>query len=375
MSTQDQQPATTLRLASGNGPITRSILPHPPRDALPSELPIISLAPLFSPSSSLSSRLEVAKQIHQAATTNGFFYITSHGISSSVIQEAQESAFRFFRSPVSEKEKASMHNSLYKYGWKPPRTQRLNPFESVDHRESFSWRYDPRYDPNVRNIEEEIPDEVKAMIKHDPDDYPWSAVPPEFKAAVIRYFQAVLQLGRILQRAFALSLGLEETAFDEKSRWPDLGMAVNYYPPLSGGVSGEKEEEGDKTKVSIGSHTDFQLFTILGQDEVGGLQVLSRSGQWLNAKPIPGTFVVNFGDYMQRITNDKYVSTVHRVQNYSGKERLSMAFFFGFNLNETCEVLESCVEEGEEPKYEAVSCWEWTQRRVRMMHDVKGDGS
>ncbi|CCC14885.1 unnamed protein product [Sordaria macrospora k-hell] len=340
MSTTDQHP-TTLRLASGNGPITRSILPHPPRDALPSELPIISLAPLFSSSSSLASRMEVAQQIRQAATTNGFFYIKDHDVPSSIIQEAETAAFTFFRSPTSLKEKASMHNSLYKYGWKPPRTQRLNPFESVDHRESFSWRYDPRYDPSVNDLAE-IPEEVMRFIKHDADDYPWSAVPLEFKGPVIGYFQAVLGLGRVLQRAFAL-----------------------------------RQKMGDETRVSIGSHTDFQLFTILGQDQVGGLQVLSRSGQWLNAKPIPGTFVVNFGDYMQRITNDKYVSTVHRVQNYSGRERLSMAFFFGFNLNETCEVLDSCVdvEKGEEKKYEAVSCWEWTQRRVRMMHDVKGGGS
>ncbi|KAJ4382529.1 hypothetical protein N0V85_008545 [Neurospora sp. IMI 360204] len=371
MSTPNQQ-TTTLRLASGNGPITRSILPHPPRDALPSELPIISLAPLFS--SSLHDRLQVAQQIRQAATTNGFFYIKDHQISSSVVQEAEDAAFGFFRGPTEEKARASMHKSLYKYGWKPPHTQRLNPFESVDHRESFSWRYDPRYDPSVSKVEE-IPEEVRVMIKHDPDDYPWSAVDPAFKAAIIRYFQAVLQLGRVLQRAFALSLGLQETAFDSKSRWPDLGMAVNYYPPLSMEDSEKEQKKGDETKVSIGSHTDFQLFTILGQDEVGGLQVLSRSGQWLNAKPIPGTFVVNFGDYMQRITNDKYVSTVHRVQNYSGKERLSMAFFFGFNLNETCKVLDSCVEEGVGPKYEAISCWEWTQRRVKMMHDVKGKGS
>jgi len=81
--------------------------------------------------------------------------------------------------------------------------------------------------------------------------------------------------------------------------------------------------------------------------------------------------VVNFGDYMQRITNDRFLSTVHRVQNRSGKERLSMAFFFGFNLNESCGVLDTCVEEGEEKKYDEVSCYEWTQRRLKAMHQSK----
>ncbi|KAJ3563339.1 hypothetical protein NPX13_g8238 [Xylaria arbuscula] len=97
---------------------------------------------------------------------------------------------------------------------------------------------------------------------------------------------------------------------------------------------------------------------MLWQDSIGGLQVLNRQGQWINAKPVPGTFVVNIADYMQRITNDRYVSTVHRVQNYSGNERISMAFFFGFNLNESCGVLDSCVAEGEEKKYDEVSSLE-----------------
>jgi isopenicillin N synthase-like dioxygenase len=80
----------------------------------------------------------------------------------------------------------------------------------------------------------------------------------------------------------------------------DILKSVNYYPPLEQ-VNVPTDEE---TEVSIGSHTDFQLFTMLWQDNAGGLQVLNRQGQWINAKPIEGTFVVNIADYMQRITND-----------------------------------------------------------------------
>ncbi|KAJ2998095.1 hypothetical protein NUW58_g431 [Xylaria curta] len=137
------------------------------------------------------------------------------------------------------------------------------------------------------------------------------------------------------------------------------------YPPLPGSPTPAQQGEAE---FSIGSHTDFQLFTILWQDNNGGLQVLNRQGQWIRATPIPGTFVVNIADYMQRITNDRYVSTVHRAQNFSGKERISMPFFFGFNLNESCGVLDSCVAEGEEKKYSEISCEEWVQRRARAMH-------
>jgi len=367
MASPPSPPATTtLWLSSGNGPVSRTILSTPLRDALPSEVPIIDISPIFSPS--LSARTAVAQQIRTAATTNGFFYLTGHGIPAPVTESARQAALDFFRLPSDVKEKVHTSRSehhKYKVGWKPCSSLRINPFESPDQRESFSWRYDPRYDPSVGDLKD-IPEEVAAFMKHDGDGFPWSATREsvsQFEDAVVPCWQAGLKLGRAMLRSMALALDLEETAFDAKFSHPDAAIAINYYPSQDPG-SGERD-------VSIGSHTDFQLFTILWQDEVGGLQVLDREGQWLRARPIEGAFVVNFGDYMQRITNDRFLSTVHRVQNRSGKERLSMAFFFGFNLNESCGVLDTCVEEGEEKKYDEVSCYEWTQRRLKAMHQSK----
>ncbi|KAK0610766.1 hypothetical protein B0T14DRAFT_529070 [Immersiella caudata] len=365
MSTTTTSSPTTLWLATGNGPISRPILPHPPRDALPSEIPLIDISPILSPS--LSARQSVATQIRHAATTSGFFYMTGHGIPTPVTEAARRASLDFFRQDNDTKKK--VHTSLsehhkYKVGWKGNQELQINPFESRDQRESFSWRYDARYDPSVEDTDK-IPEEVAAFLKTDSDGFPWSKTGdvPHFEKAVVECWQAVLELGRALVRNMALALGLQETAWDEKFAYPDAAVALNWYPTQKPG-SGEKD-------VSIGSHTDFQLFTILWQDEVGGLQVLDREGRWLRARPMEGTFVVNFGDYMQRITNDRFLSTVHRVQNRSGKERLSMAFFFGFNLNESCGVLDTCVEEGEEMKYEEVSCFEWTQRRLKAMHQAK----
>ena len=78
-------------------------------------------------------------------------------------------------------------------------------------------------------------------------------------------------------------------------------------------------------------------------------------------------------DYLQRITNDLYTSTVHRAINTSGHERVSMPFFFGFNLNETCGVLPSCVSEATPARYEEIGCEEWVRRRAGAMHDVKAE--
>jgi isopenicillin N synthase-like dioxygenase len=74
-------------------------------------------------------------------------------------------------------------------------------------------------------------------------------------------------------------------------------------------------------------------FTILNQDMIGGLEILNKNGIYVPAKPIRGTFVVNVGDFLQRISNDKFVSTVHRVRNTSGLSRYSIPFFFSFNMD------------------------------------------
>lgn len=119
--------------------------------------------------------------------------------------------------------------------------------------------------------------------------------------------------------------------------------------------------EADMAKpveVGLGSHTDLQCFTLLWQDMTGGLQVLNNEGQWIKATPVKDTFVVNIGDFLQRLSNDKFKSTVHRVFNRAPVDRISMPFFFGFNFNETCGVLPTCTDEDNPPKYEPISCGE-----------------
>ncbi|KAB5518072.1 hypothetical protein GE09DRAFT_1179131 [Coniochaeta sp. 2T2.1] len=355
----DEPPTTQLRLASGNGPVSCTILRTPPRDASPSEIPIIDVSPLFS--SSVTDRAGVAAQIRSAARNNGFFYICGHGISPDVTQAAYKGCLDFFRQRDELKEPAHNRQSSYFNGWKPSRTTRVNPFESVDNRQSFGWTYDPNYDPSVPDTKA-IPAHIAQYLRTEKNGFPWKATDnlPYFQTAVLTYWRACLALARKLVRAFALSLDLPEDFFDAKFACPDASLALNYYPPLP--------PSQPTDEVSIGSHSDFQLFTMLWQDHQGGLQVLNRDGQWLNANPIPGTFVVNIGDYLQRITNDLYVSTVHRAVNTSGKERISMPFFFGFGMHESCGVLDTCVKDGERKKYEEIGCAEWVARRLGATH-------
>jgi isopenicillin N synthase-like dioxygenase len=366
---------TQLRLASPNGIITRTVLKSPLRDALPSEMPIIDISPIYSPS--LSERRAVAQQIRAAAQNMGFFYIKNHGIPEDVTQDAYEACLAFFRQDMETKMKATYENAKWDNGYRAPDTQRLNPYEGIDVRESFSYLYDPLYDPAVGEEGlDAIPEEVKRHLHNE--EYPWEKTSnlPRLKESMVKHIGECLKLARALTRCFALSLGLEETIFDDKVKYPDASYGLNYYPPIaqkSTETTGStatmlQDNDGDEDRVSIGSHTDFQLFTILWQDSHGGLQVLNKQGQWLRAKPIDGTLVVNLGDFMQRITNDAYISTVHRARNYSGKERVSIPFFWGFGLHETCSVV--VVGEGEKKKYEDIKCDDWVRKRIEGMLEV-----
>ncbi|KZL84809.1 2og-fe oxygenase superfamily protein [Colletotrichum incanum] len=363
------EPETTLlHLASGNGPVTRRILCTPLRDALPTEIPIIDISLAFS--LELADRKSVAQQIREAATTSGFFYLVNHGIDSYITDSAHAACLEYFRQDEKTKMRSWVGKSRYFNGYKPPGSQRINKSESVDVRESFSWTYDPRFDPDVADVQV-IPEEARQFLRIE--DFHWDGTSnmPHFKEAIIRYWRSCMKLARVLVRTFALSLELPEDYFDAKFAYPDAALALNYYPPLAHAPG--NADSAANTQVSIGSHTDFQLFTILWQDAVGGLQVLNRRGQWIRAAPIPGTFVVNIADYLQRITNDLYVSTVHRAQNLSGEERISMPFFFGFGLHESCGVLDTCVKDGERPKYDEIGCEAWVQIRARAMHKVESD--
>ncbi|KAG6024277.1 hypothetical protein E4U41_001822 [Claviceps citrina] len=358
-------PKHIVRVASPTGPVSRTVLQTPLRDARPSEMPVIDVSGIFS--ASLAHRQSVARQVGHAAANTGFFYIRNHGIPPAVVQDAYHAALAFYRQDLRDKLEASIAQSGHYNGYRAPDTQRLNPDEGVDVRESFSIAYDPRLDPEVRRIED-IPADAMAHMHLEEHHFTKTAGVPDFKRAMTTYFTACLALARALTRTFALSLDLAETALDSKVAYPDVALNLNYYPPIMPPAAVDAS-----ARVSIGSHTDFQLFTILWQDMVGGLQVLTRDGQWINAKPMPETFVVNIADCLQRITNDKYVSTVHRAQNWSGKERLSLAYFWGFGLHETCEVLDSCVPAGEEKKYADIKCVDWVRKRVADMTELDAE--
>ena len=147
---------------------------------------------------------------------------------------------------------------------------------------------------------------------------------PEFRATVLEYMAALTRLGHTLLSGIALRLGLDESYFDDRyTREPLTLFRIFSYPP-SAQTGGEQ--------WGVGEHTDYGLLTILRQDDAGGLEVKSSSRR-IPAPPIPGSFICNIGDMLDRMTGGRYRSTPHRFKNVARCNRLSFPFFFDPNFN------------------------------------------
>lgn len=182
----------------------------------------------------------------------------------------------------------------------------------------------------------------------------WPSAYPDLRPKVYRYYNHAMALARKLIQAFALSLDLPETYFDEMTTFPMIHFRMLHYPP---------QEKQDSRDIGIGAHTDYTFFTLVKQEEVAGLQVLNANGIWIDAQPVPGTYVVNVGDFFSWATNGAFKSTVHRVLNLSGAERFSMPFFFAPNPEATVDVVPSCRVEGESNK--GIVAGEYFMERLR----------
>jgi isopenicillin N synthase-like dioxygenase len=171
----------------------------------------------------------------------------------------------------------------------------------------------------------------------------WPDFLPGWKESVQGYFDVMERLSFRLLDGLALSLDLPWGYFDFGLPDAMTSLRLLRYPS-------QPDADGVR-QVGAGAHTDWGVLTILAQDEIGGLQIRLRSGDWIEAPPIPGTFIVNIGDMMARWTNDLYASTEHRVLNRSSHTRHSVAFFMDTNYHTRVECLPTCCSPDNPPRY------------------------
>ena len=169
---------------------------------------------------------------------------------------------------------------------------------------------------------------------------------------MLAYYDACAALGARLHRAFARDLGLEPDFFADKFDRPMATLRLLRYPAAA------------EERIGAGEHTDYGNLTLLATDDVGGLEVRTRAGDWIEAPPRAGAFIVNIGDCLMRWTNDVYVSTPHRVVNRSARERTSIAFFFDPNPEAEVAAIPSCVARGEAARYPPILAADYLKLRL-----------
>jgi len=300
-----------------------------------SALPLIDISGLSS-HDPVDQHL-VAEQLRQACEQRGFFYITGHGIDPALISSLFAASQRFFDLPMTEKLAVDKKLSRCNRGYEPLRAQTLESGAPPDLKESF-----------YAGAEVAANDARVLAGRFNTGPNQWPETLPDFRAVMQNYYQAAYGLGATIVRGLALSLGVPVSHFDGYLKEAAATLRLLHYPPQPA-----NPEPGEK---GCGEHTDFGGVTLLLQDEAGGLQVWDKDlGSWIDAPPVPGAFVVNIGDLFARWTNDRYVSTLHRVINVSGRERYSVPFFFTGNPLHKVECIPTCLDEGELPRYPAVT--------------------
>lgn len=297
-------------------------------------VPIVDISPLTSPSG--GDLTSVAEGIRKACLEHGFFYVTGHGVEEALVRRLESLSHQFFAAAPEEKLKLRME--LGGKAWR-------GYFRVGD--ELTSGRPDQKEGIYFGSeLSEEHPEVRAGTPLHGRNLFPEFL--PDFRAAVLEYMDECERVGHALMRGIALSLGLSQRYFAERYTTDPLCLfRIFHYPPQA---PVQDESWG------VGEHTDYGVLTILRQDDVGGLQVKSPAG-WIEAPPVPGSFVCNIGDMLDRMTGGLYRSTPHRVKNESGRSRLSFPFFFDPNFRAEVKPIEGLerAHEDREQRWDGAS--------------------
>ena len=296
------------------------------------DIPVIDIAPLIT-GESINA---VAKQILDAVTHKGFFYIANHGIPQQIIDEASSAMRGFFAKPQEAKAEIPVNTS--QRGWLAPGMATLEGNKTHDLKEIFFWGPE-QWTEDLNQKRSELP-----LIADNlwPDNST-----PELKTDLLPYYDAACDVGHKILSAIALALGLEKEFFAKRYQTPLARGQLVYYP-----VSTEKDEAEER--YGSAPHTDYGVLTLLLQDMNGGLEVLTKDNEWVTAVPIPGTLVCNVGDLLHRWSNDRFSSNLHRVINRSGNERHSIAIFFDPTPDAVIDPKDMGLKDSDDIRYEPV---------------------
>lgn len=298
-------------------------------------VPIIDITGLRS--GDLAERTRVAREIGGACETIGFFGITGHGVDPGLLDDVFDANRRVFDLPMEEKMAKAWDADHINRGYDPAGNQALDEGTPPDLKEA--WAFSP---------------ENSAGSSPMQGENQWPDL-DEVRTPVTAYHAAAMELGALMLRAMALSLGLAEDHFQPFHTDPTCTLRLLHYPA--------RPDDAPDEQLGTGAHTDWGAVTVLAQDDAGSLQVRAKDGTWVDVPSVPGAFVINVGDLLQRWTNDRYVSTMHRVIGVPGRSRYSVACFFDLDHDALIECLPTCTGPDDPPRHPPVLAGEHLRER------------
>jgi isopenicillin N synthase-like dioxygenase len=274
----------------------------------------------------------------------GFGYIINHGIEKTLIEQLFQVSKQFHSQPLSEKMRVALdhnHRGYIAINTSTDVNSKLADVKKPNQSESFMM---------MREDKSELPD----VYLSGPNQWPKLE---NFKEVLEKYTYNMTKLGRNLMRLALLSSGVKDLSVMQSLDTPTIWLRLLHYPPIS------KNSPSDL--YGSAPHTDFGCLTILAQDEIGGLQVQTREGEWIDVPKLEGSFVVNVGDMLSRYTNGLLRSTPHRVINKSGKERFSCPFFFDPHTNAVVQPLKGTGK----PKFSPINFGEFLREELEASYE------
>jgi isopenicillin N synthase-like dioxygenase len=297
------------------------------------QIPVIDFGPYFAGDPDALGVL--GRQVAEACQNVGFFYLQGHGVDASLITRAFAASRRFYALPLAEKLKLKVDQ--YNVGYLPmnasiQRHSTVHQATKPNENESFFI---------IHDRDSDHPDVLSGKPLRGVNYWPDGLL--GFREDAMAYFNSLNQLGQKMLPAFAVALGMEQDFF--APLFTDTNHAtlrMLHYPPTRGGDNA----------FGQGPHTDNGFLTILARSEIPGLAVQLPSGEWVTPPLIEGTFLVNLGNIMRRMSNDRFKSTPHGVVVEGDKDRYSLAYFHSPNPYRVVEVLPSCVDDAHPAIYE-----------------------
>ena len=284
------------------------------------------------------------KELGKAYEEIGFVAVKNHGLSDALCAELYAQVKGFFTLSKEEKEAYEIEGLAGQRGYVSFGKEHAKNKNEGDLKEF--WHFGQTVEDNDP-IKEEYPDNVQVNEL------------PKFNTVGREVYQKLEETGREMLRAIALHLNLDENYFDAKIHNGNSILRPIHYPPIT---------HEPKDAVRAAEHEDINLITLLMGASADGLQVLNKSGEWISVTALPDQIVVNVGDMLQRLTNNKLKSTTHRVVNPPREKwstsRYSIPFFLHPRSEVSLNCLPSCISESNPKNFSDITAGEYLEQRI-----------